>query len=119
MTTHDPEVFKQPSGILASCCKEIIATVTNSSLTSDRLNFSAFVAGTVKNSSGATNTITWYASNHATGAVYLLKDSDEVGVSQAIGNNEIHELPSALAGCAYIIPVGSVASAQLNFVFKR
>ena len=118
-TYQETVVHKQPSGILASSTGEIVATVTNDATTSARLDFKAFTFGTVKNSSGASDTITWYAANHLTGAAYVLKDQDGAAVSQVVGNNEIHELHSALAGCAIIIPVGSVASAALNFIFKR
>mgnify|MGYP001224177513 CR=1 FL=1 len=113
------EVQKQPSGILASCSKEIQAVVTSDVTTTARLDFTAFMAGTVKNSSGATDTITWYAADHLKGAAYQLYDEDGADVTQAVANNTIWALPAACAGCAILIPVGSVASATLQLVFKR
>lgn len=113
------EVQKQPSGILASCSNEIVATVTNDSTTTARLDFKAFMCGVAKNATGAAITITWYGANHLKGAVYALYDQDAVAVTQTIANNTIQELHSALAGVPILVPVGSVASASINFVFKR
>ena len=94
--------------------------VTNSAASTAVLPKVGYAFGCVENNTGDALTITWWGQLSATGTAYALKDQDGVAVTSVIAADDtIQELPSAIAGVPFLVPVGSVASATVAIHLER
>lgn len=94
--------------------------LTNDATTTAELDIRGLTHGTLENNTGSAVTITWYAAMTKGGTAYALKDQDGVAVTSTVAADDtIQELPSALAGVAFAVPVSDGATDTLSFHFER
>jgi len=72
------------------------------------------------NESGGAATLTFYDSLSLDGTELSLVDQDDVAVStMTIGDDESQEIPSAVAGCTWLVIKGAAAGDGFTLVCKR
>jgi len=106
----------------------VTAALTNDATTTAEINKQGYSHGTVQNVTGSSVTVTYYAAmpsasattnTGTSGTAYALYDQDIVAVTQTIATSTIVELPSAIAGAAFLVPVSDAATDTLVFYFTR
>jgi hypothetical protein len=123
-TRYEFDPDNSTSGI-AGASFVITAALTNSSTTTAEINKQGYSHGTVQNVTGSAVTVTYWAAmptaaNAGTaGTAYALYDQDGVAVTQTLATSGIEELPSSVAGVAFLVPVSDAASDSLVFYFTR
>jgi hypothetical protein len=94
--------------------------LTNDATTTAELDIRGLSHGSVENHTGSAITITWYASMTKGGTAHALKDQDGVAVTSVVAaDHTVQELPSALAGVAFAVPVSDAATDTVSFHFER
>lgn len=105
--------------IISVCSYPFDADLTNDAATTAEIDMRPFSHGTVQNVTGSAVTVTYYAAGLAQGTAYALYDQDGVAVTQTLASASITELPSAVAGVSFLVPVSDAATDTLTFVLKR
>ena len=118
-TNHNASVSGPPAEITGGWSTKTMACTT-SAATTDTVCILGKAFGTVRNESGASVTITYYAAAEDGGTALALQDADGVAVTQTVADDVEAALPAAIAGVAYLVPVISTGVASsLVFHFER
>lgn len=117
-----------PTGTVANKANSIsgatldYATVlcTNDATTSAKLAKVGYAFGCIENHTGSAVTITWWGSMTAAGTAHQLEDQDGEDVTSTFGeDHKIKELPPALAGVPFVVPVSDAATDTVAIHFAR
>lgn len=82
--------------------------------TSESFRYGTYAGGMLFIPSGSSiTTITWYAAETDTGTWLAVKDEDGTAVTQTVAASEAHQLPTALYGARYLMPVVNAAGTIL------
>ena len=92
--------------------------LTDAAATTGSLNKKGYAFGCVFNESGGSVTLTYY-SKTPSGAAIPCVDSNDVAITQTVGDDEVADLPGALAGMPVLLPVLASGTASLEFHLER
>jgi hypothetical protein len=93
---------------------------TNDATTSAKLAKVGYAFGCIENHTGSAVTITWWGSMTAAGTAHALEDQDQAAVQSIFGeDHRLQELPSALAGVPFVVPVSDNATDTVAVHFER
>jgi len=94
--------------------------VTTDADTTATMYLGGLVPWRIINESGGAATLTFYDSLSLDGTELSLVDQDDVAVStMTIGDDESQEIPSAVAGCTWLVIKGAAAGDGFTLVCKR
>ncbi len=113
-TTHD-----LGSRYAGCTTNDVDAACTTDSTTTAEIDKRGLSHGTVSNESGASATVTYYAASASGATALVLKDQDGNSVTTTVADDECVELPSAVAGVAFLVPVVASGTPTLTFHFER
>ena len=95
------------------------ASCNTAATTTARMDITGLTIGSFRVPNGSSITsVTWYAAASSTDTAVALKDEDGVAVTQTVAADEAHAVPSAVAGCKYVLPVTDAAG-TLHFHWER
>ena len=112
--------FNERVGGITGANADITCALTNDATTTAEINKRGFSHGTVENHTGSALTITWWASMTAGGTAHALQDQDGAAVTTVFsGDHAVAELPAAIAGVAYLVPVSDAATDTVVIHLER
>ena len=119
--TLQPRVPVSPThGIEGQVVHYADFAITDSSDTTVACYLGGLIPWRIINESGGAVTLTFYDALEQDGTALAVQDQDAVAVGTlAVADDESSELPTALAGCTWLVIVGASDADGLTLVCKR